>query len=109
YGQQFYTQGRKIVPKLIYRWLTPLTFAIWFMDDGSIKSKECQGKLLNTQSFDALSLKRLQQAIKNRYNIETRIRKQKEGKQLYIPANEVGKLRDTIGQYILPSMKYKLG
>lgn len=34
YWQQFYQKGRKVVPKLIERWLTPLALAVWFMDDG---------------------------------------------------------------------------
>ena len=47
YAQQFYQGKKKIVPKLISHWLTPLALAIWFMDDGSIKSKECQEKILD--------------------------------------------------------------
>ena len=79
------------------------------MDDGSIKSKQCQGKIINTQAFDELSLKRLQQAIQLNYQIETKLRKQKEGKQIYIPAHEIAKLKSAIGKYILPSFNYKLG
>lgn len=109
YGHQFLKNGKKRVPKLINRWLTPLTLAVWFMDDGSIKSKECQAKIINTQAFDEASLKRLQQALKSNYQIETKLRKQKEGKQIYIPASQVSKLRQVVGKYILPSMKYKLG
>ncbi len=109
YAQQFYLGKKKIVPKIIKRWLTPLCFAIWFMDDGSIKSKECQGKLINTQSFSDRDLEKLQKAIESNFNIRTKLRKQKEGKQIYIPASEVGKLRDIIKKDILPSLQYKLG
>jgi hypothetical protein len=109
YGQQFYFGNKKIVPKLIKRWLTPLCFAIWFMDDGSIKSKECQGKLINTQSFSDNDLKKLQEAIESNFNIKTKLRNQKEGKQIYIPALEVGKLNHVIKKHVLPSIQYKLG
>ena len=109
YGQQFYPKGKKIVPKLIHRWLTPLTLAVWFMDDGSIKSKECRGKIINTQSFDDKSLKRLQSAIKSNFDIKTTLRKQKDGTQIYIPASEYDKLKLAIGKYVLPSLSYKLG
>ena len=34
YAQQFYQDKKKVVPKQIGRWLTPLSLAIWFMDDG---------------------------------------------------------------------------
>src|SRR5437016_1978930 len=39
----FYPQGKKIVPLNINSLLTPTAFAVWFMSDGSIKSKECLG------------------------------------------------------------------
>ena len=109
YAQQFYQGKKKIVPKLISHWLTPLALAIWFMDDGSIKSKECQEKILNTHSFDAVSLELLQRALDKNFRIRTSLRKQKEGFQIYILAGEAVKLRQTIGKYVLPSMQYKLG
>jgi hypothetical protein len=109
YGQQFYPNGQKVVPKLIHRWLTPMALAVWFMDDGLIKSKECQETILNTQSFNSIELKRLQEAIKRNFDIETTLKKHKEGKQIYFPTSETVKLRKIIDQYVLPSMKYKLG
>lgn len=109
YARQFYQGKTKIAPQLIDHWLTPLALAVWFMDDGSVKSKECQGKILNTQSFDAVSLERLQQALDKNFRIRTSLRKQKEGFQIYILAGETKKLRQTIGKYVLASMRYKLG
>ena len=109
YAQQFYPHGKKVVPKLIHHWLNPIAFAVWFMDDGSIKSKECSGKILNTQSFDHQSIERLQQALQNNFDLRTTMRKQKEGKQIYIPASEIKKLRNIISKYVIPSMQYKLG
>ena len=109
YGQQFYPEGKKVVPRLIHRWLTPLSFAVWFMDDGSIKSKECKGKILNTQSFSKEDIKRLQSAIWNNFQIKTTLRKQKDGIQIYIPAGEYKKFKRVVQKYILPSFNYKLG
>lgn len=51
YGDQFYLDGVKRVPKTIDQLLTPRGLAFWFMDDGSIKSKESKGLILNTQGF----------------------------------------------------------
>ncbi len=109
YAQQFYQGKKKIAPQSIGHFLTPLALAIWFMDDGSIKSKECHGKILNTQSFDAVDLERLQRALDKNFHLRTSLRKQKEGYQIYILAGEIIKLRQTIGKYVLPSMQYKLG
>lgn len=108
YYHQFYNNKKKVIPKLIHKWLTPLALAIWFMDDGSIKSKFHKAKILNTQSFDSESLNRLQQALRRRYNIETKLRKQKEGYQIYILSSEVDKFKAIIDKYILPSFRYKL-
>lgn len=109
YAHQFYRNRRKIVPKFIVRWLTPLAVAIWFMDDGSIKSKDCRARYINTQCYDDVSLKMLQEAFEKNYHIKTTLRKQLEGKQIYIPSSEISKFYNVISDYIIPSMKYKLG
>jgi len=108
YYHQFYDNNKKVVPKLIHKWLTPLCLAVWFMDDGSIKSKECRAKILNTQSFSLEDLKLLQKAMENNFQIKTILRKQKEGLQIYIPAQEVEKFQNIIGDYVIKEMRYKL-
>ena len=40
YHHQFYKDNIKKVPKLIHPWLTPISLAYWYMDDGSIKDKK---------------------------------------------------------------------
>jgi hypothetical protein len=109
YGQQFYAGKKKVVPKLIKRWLTPICLAVWFMDDGSIKSKQCQAKIFNTQAFDKKDVERLQTAILQNFQIETQQREQKEGLQIYVPAKEVEKFRKVIDNHMIDSMRYKLG
>jgi hypothetical protein len=48
FANQFYAP-KKRVPPLIYELLTPRGLAYWYMDDGSIKSKQSKGVILNTQ------------------------------------------------------------
>ena len=108
YAGQFYPHGKKVVPKLIHRWLTPRAMAIWYMDDGSIKSNQHKSVLLNTQSFHELDLKRLQKALEQHYGIKTTIRKQKDGNQLYIGSETVDHFLTLIRPYVIPSMQYKL-
>jgi len=86
----FYPEGKKIVPNNIRDLLTPAAFAVWFMGDGSIKSKECRGRILNTQGFDRS------------------IRMQKDGLQIYISAKSAKNLNDLLKDKILPSFHYKL-
>lgn len=108
YGQQFYPANKKVIPKYIYKWLSPLTLAVWFMDDGSIKSKECQAKILNTQGYSSDDVQKLIDALAGVYDIHAKPRRQKEGLQIYIPAQEVGKFISIIEKFIIPSMEYKL-
>lgn len=108
FGQSFYRDGKKKIPLIIKKLLTPLALAVWFMDDGSIKSNQHRALILNTQCFSESDLKKLQQALVENFGIETALRKQKEGKQIYILSQSVEKFIEIISPYLLPSMKYKL-
>ena len=108
FAGQFYKNGKKTVPKLIHRWLTPLGLAVWFMDDGSIKSKHHRALILNTQCYSDTDLHLLQKVLLDRYKIATKLRKQKEGKQIYLLASTVQEFVNIIRPYILPEMEYKL-
>ena len=109
FAQQFYCCGQKTVPKLIHRWLTPLGLAVWFMDDGSIKSNHHRALIINTQCYSDPALHRLQKTFLGKFGVATLLRKQKEGKQIYILASSVQKFVDIIRPYIIPEMEYKLG
>jgi len=108
YGQQFYPNGKKIVPKLIHKWLTPQAFAIWFMDDGSIKSKHHHARILNTQGFTKKEVTRLIEVLEKNFNLQASLRKQREGYQIMIRGASAQALRALLDPYILPSMRYKL-
>jgi len=108
YAHQFCPQGKKVIPKLIHRWLTPLSLAIWFMDDGSIKSKNHRARILNTQCFSVKEIRRLIQVLHTKFDLNCKIRKQKEGYQIMILAESVNKFYNLIKEFIIPSMDYKL-
>lgn len=108
YGQLFYINRKKVIPKTISKLVTPLSLAVWFMDDGSLKSTEHKARILNTHCFSELDLKRLQDMFLKKFHIETTLRKQKEGKQIYIPSGEVEKFITLIEPFIIPSMEYKI-
>lgn len=108
YSQLFYVKHKKVVPKIIDKLVTPLSLAVWFMDDGSLKSKYNKARVINTQSFDDISLKRLQDMLLKKFHIQTTLRMQPEGKQIYIPSAEAEKFVQVIRPYIIPSMEYKI-
>ena len=108
YAHQFYRDGRKQVPKLIHRWLSPRALSYWFMDDGSIKSKESKGVILNTQAFQLADVERLIQSLQANFGLQVWIRNQREGCQIYISGNSYEKFNELVAPYVLPEMQYKL-
>lgn len=108
YAQQFYRLGHKVVPPQIERWLSPLAFTIWYMDDGSVKSLQTNGRILNTQGFDKSDVEKLVQALNRRYALSVTPRRQSEGWQIFIPAASADKLSKLLASNLLPLFKYKL-
>lgn len=108
YAQQFYRGRKRIVPRLIRRWLTPLALAVWYMDDGSIKSAAHRTVFLNTHAFGPLDVQRLQQVLFQQYGVGTTLREQPEGTQIYVGSGTVDVFLRTIEPFMLPSMRYKL-
>ena len=110
YGKQFYNNKKKVIPEIIEKLLTPLSLAVWFMDDGSLKSKRHNTYVIHTLGFQRNELERIQTVLKKKFGLETKLHRQKEKYlRLYIPSKSAEKFRNTVSPYIIPSLKYKLG
>jgi len=109
YARQFYRDRKKVIPKMIAKLLSPRTLAVWFMDDGSIKSKKHKTKLINTQCFSFQDLDRLQTALKEKFGVIMTRKKERTGWRLYIVSESICKFEALISPYVIPSMRYKLG
>ena len=111
YAQQFYADGKKIMPRMISKLLTPVALAVWFMDDGSVKSKQHRALVIHAQSFNQSDLQRVILVLEKKYGIKSALRKRTDGNGyvLYLLAETIGKFIDLVEEYILPSMRYKLG
>lgn len=103
---KFYRDRRKVIPKDIE--LTPLSMAVWFMDDGSKKSSQCRGLYLNTQSFTQAEVVLLQDVLQRDVGVQTTVRQQRDGLQIYVPAPSAPTLTAFITREVLQSMRYKL-
>lgn len=108
YAHQFYDDKHKVVPRLINRWLTPKAVAYWFMDDGSIKSKQSKGVIFNTQGYTIQDVLRLVRVLKEKFRLESKARKQKEGYQIYVSGRSYEQFKNIVSPYILPEMRYKI-
>ena len=100
--RQFYVNGCKIIPKNLV--IQPLGLAIWFMDDGC---KSYNAVYFNTQKFDIESQQRLRKLLKNKFEINSSLNKDKSYYRLRIAVSSVQSLKSLIGAYVLSLFKYK--
>ena len=109
YGLHFYGGGnRKKVPELIGDWLTPRGFAYWFMDDGSMKSAESKGVILNTKAYLLSDVERLIEVLRNRFGLQAKIRNQSDGPQIYVAGRSFERVSELIEPFVLEEMRYKV-
>ena len=108
YAQQFYQDGKKKVPSRIDKLLTPRGLAYWYMDDGSMKSNQSKGVVLNTQGFQRKEIKLLIDLLIEKFDLEASERKQKDGLQIYVSGRSYEKFVQLVDKWILPSMRYKI-
>ena len=107
---EFYPKplGRKVIPKIIDQYLSPMALAIWIMDDGTkFKNK---GLKFCTNSFTLKEVQFLSIILKNKYSLNSSIHKISVVNQynLYIPKSNLNNLIKIVKPYIHPSMYYKL-
>jgi len=108
YAHQYYGgQRTKCVPRLIHRLLTPRGLAYWFMDDGSMKSCQSKGVLLNTQGFLRPDVERLVSVLQSKFALQTHIIHQSDGDQIYVSGSSFEALGNWIGPYLIEAMRYK--
>lgn len=121
----FYKNGDKDVIKEIADFLTPLSIAVWYMDDGrtgwqhkkrkKYPHRDWKGEFVFcTDSFSLESIENLINVLKKKYNINTHYRKNgmtKKGNIKYrivIDAASHDAFISLIKPHIHPTMKYKV-
>jgi len=108
FHKRFYSGRTKIVPNDIGQDITPLSLAVWYMDDGSIKSKRHKGVFLNTQGFTENDILKLQKILEQNFGISSTTKNDKEGRQIYLGGEAGEKFCSLINPYVIPSMRYKI-
>lgn len=107
--RKFYSKkGRKQISSDIRKWIqSPLTLAVWFMDDGG-RRNDCYGIFLNTLSFTKKENEILQKCLKKNFSLDSRIHWIGDGYRLYIPSKNIIRFCSLVYPYILSSLRYKL-
>ena len=97
----------KKVPKLIHRWLNPISLAYWYMDDGGIKDKKSKSVYFHTQGFSLNEVKLLCEILHWKFHLIAKPVKKKEKYQIYISSKSYTTLKTLIYPYLLKEMVYK--
>jgi hypothetical protein len=112
YAQQFYVNGKKRIPPLIAQLLHEMSLAVWFMDDGSWKSRRHKTFIIHTLGYSRSDLEIVQGVFLKKFGITTSAHKQK-GKywRLYIISKSAEDFREIITPFTSPflSMRSKMG
>jgi len=105
---RFYFQKKKIIPQDIFSLLkSPLSLAVWFMDDGG-RRNDSYGLFLNTLSFTKDEHQLLTRVLKENFALDSRIHWIQDGYRLYIPSSSAKHFCELVYPYLIPSMHYKL-
>jgi len=103
YYYWFYRDRKKHVPRDLM--LTPLSLAVWYMDDGTKNRSACY---LNTQQFSLEDQEYLRHLLLRTFGIQSAPNRDKQYFRLRITTESTRKLARIIRPYILPCFRYKL-
>lgn len=106
------SKGKKeIKANLVQNYVTPISLAYWFMDDGGkldYGPNLGKGIVLHTQGFTEKEVVELAKGLKEKFKLQTKATKMKDKYVVSISGNSFEDFIRIIEPHILPSMKYKL-
>nr|YP_009105633.1 putative LAGLIDADG endonuclease [Xylochloris irregularis]YP_009105673.1 putative LAGLIDADG homing endonuclease [Xylochloris irregularis]AIT94374.1 putative LAGLIDADG endonuclease [Xylochloris irregularis]AIT94375.1 putative LAGLIDADG homing endonuclease [Xylochloris irregularis] len=113
YGLLFYdkTTNKKIIPRSIQRWLTPVSVAYWFMDDGSAKWRnQSSGVRFCTDCFEEEDVRRLAKALALAFGVKTSVVRARQSLRIEVSGQGDNGFRfgRAILPHILPEMRDKV-
>ena len=103
YYRWFYPCGRRSIPNDLA--LTPLSLAVWFMDDGS---KSRNAWYLNTQQFSVSEQSRLRDLLLKTFGIVSAANRDKHYFRIRINLASTRLMTEIIEPHLLPCFRYKL-
>lgn len=104
----FYQDRKKVIPANICDILqSPLSLAVWFMDDGG-RRNDCYGLFLNTLSCTKTEHALLQMCLRENFSLDSRLHWIQDGYRLYIPSRDAKRFCEIVHPFVIPEMKYKL-
>jgi recombination protein RecA len=118
--QAVYIGGKKVLSYDYLKQLTPLSLAVWYMDDGTFanRSKQLQERTKDgsgrseicVQAFSRDSQERLQKHLSDTWGLNASLIERGSRKMAYLifPKDETAKLHALIAPFVPSMMQYKL-
>ena len=113
-----YVGGKKVLSEDYLKQLTPLSIALWYMDDGCFanRSKGLQERTLNgsgrseicVEAMEAGTRERLAALLRDTWGINPKLIDRAGKAVLQFPKDETAKLHALIAPFVHESMQYKL-
>lgn len=108
--KRFYQNSRKTIPENIEVLLkSPLTLAIWVMDDGYLYKRD-KHLFIYLPPYTEEEISRLREALKKNFGLESKYGEKKKGKErfLWFDKRNTQHLIEIIKPHLIPSFKEKL-
>lgn len=102
----FYPDGSKKIPEDIEKYLTSLSLAVWYMDDGYYYQRD-RSSYLYLRKVSRGEAETLSQKILEKFNISTQVLQKKKGYAIYFSPKETKKLKQLIKGYTISQFAYK--
>lgn len=107
YYRLFYPEKKKVAPQNIEQLLvTPLSLAVWFMDDGM--RGPSSGYTFSTNNFDPESVERLRLVLEKTFGLQTSVHKDRSYLRVYVGTNSARDFEHLVSPFMLPELRYKL-
>jgi recombination protein RecA len=115
-----YIAGKKVLSEEYLKQLTPLSLAVWYMDDGGYqerakgvqeRTRDGSGRSeICVQAFDPTSQARLRDYLADTWDLHASLslRGARQQAMLVFPKDETAKLHALIAPFVHPSMQHKL-
>jgi len=115
-----YIDGKKTLSEDYLKQLTPLSLAIWYMDDGCYterakglqeRTRDGSGRIeICVEALEPTSRQRLKEYLSDTWGISSRLRLSGAGRKavLIFPKAETAKFHALVAPFVHPSMEYKL-
>lgn len=101
--EKFYSQRKKVFSEECIHNLSPLSLAVWYMDDGYLDNG--RKIVLSTDNFDEESIENIRECFNFCFLLGTAVKS--NGKMIFSQHN-TRRFVNIVSPFIIPSMKYKI-